>query len=137
MEYFQVNYSKLLNLKQINFYKLIIIIFCIFILIIVCSLNIKVFQKVECYGIFKDNILNININSKLSDKIKSSKYIIFNDKKIYFKINKYGNYELLNDEIYQDIELSTDKKFYDNEIGIVKFYYGKKSVFKYILDLFK
>ena len=137
MDYFKINYNRMLNLRQKNFYVLIVIIIILCVIIIIASLNIKIDQREECYGIFNNNILKVKINSKLSDKIKSSKYIIFNNTKTNFKINKYDSYEIINNEIYQDIELLVDKKFYDNEIGMVKFYYGKKSIFYYFLDLFK
>lgn len=137
MDYFRINYNKLENLKQINFYKVIILILCIFILLIFLSSNIKTSKSYEVYGIYKDNILTIKLNVKLSDKIKSNEYIIFNNKKTNFKINNYGEFEIINNEIYQELKLILDEKFYDNEVGVAILHYDKKSIFKHILDLFK
>lgn len=136
MEFFKINYSKLENLPQLKFYKLIIFILSLFVILIILACNIEIYEKSKCYGIYSNNILTININNKLSDKLKSSKYIIFNNKKMNFKINSYGNYEIIDNEIYQEIELVVDNNFYDNEVGLVEFYYDKKSVFKFVLDLF-
>lgn len=137
MDYFKINYNKLENLYQINFYKLVFVIFIFLIILFVMTFFIKVDKKWECYGIINDNILKIKINNELSDSLKSLEYIRFNDKNINFKINSFGNYEIVNNEIYQEIELIIDEKFYDNEIGLVEFYYDRGILFKYILDLFK
>jgi len=137
MDYFKINYNKLENMPQIKFYKIIFIFLSLLIILFIMSFYIKVDKKLECYGIINNNVLKIKINNELSDSFKSLEYIIFNDKKIKFKINNYGNYEIINNEIYQEIELIVDEKFYDNEIGLVEFYYDKKILFKYILDLFK
>lgn len=137
MDYFKINYSKLKNIKEINFYKIVIVVLCIFIILFIMSFYIEVNKKWEGYGIVNDNILKIKINNKLSDNFKSDNTIIFNNKRTNFKINSYGTYEIINNEIYQDIELIVDGNFYDNEIGLVEFYYDKKILFKYILDLFK
>ena len=137
MNFFKINYNKLENMKEIKFYKLILIIIIIFIVLIVISLKIEISKKFQCYGLYYDNILSLKINSELSDKLKKSEYIIFKNQKNNFEIKEYGNYEILNNEVYQEINLIVDNKFYDNEVGLVEFYYDKKSVFKYILDLFK
>ena len=137
MDYFKINYNKLQNLSQINFYKIIFLIFILLIILFILSFKINISKRYEFYGIYKENLLNIKIEKTLSGKLKNSKYILFNDIKTNFKINDYGDYEIINNDIYQEIELIVDEKFYDNEIGLVEFYCDKKILFKYILDLFK
>lgn len=137
MDFFKINYSKLENLREIKFYKLILCICICFIILLVVSCNIKIHEEFQGYGIYSENILAFNITSELSDKLKNSKYIIFNDIKTKFEIREYGKYEIINNEVYQEIKIIIDEKFYHDEVGIVKFYYDEKSIYKYILNLFR
>lgn len=137
MDYFKMNYNKLENIKIIKFYKIVIIILFLLFILVILSFNFKIYEKSMCYGIYNSNILQIKINSELSDKLKSSQYIKFNNRKTKFKISNYNNYEIIDNEIYQEINLILDKNFIHNEIGLVEFYYDKKTIFKYIFDLFK
>lgn len=137
MEYFKINYSKLENLPQLKFYIFVLFnVVLIFILIIV-AFFIKVNHITYTYGIYKDNILHIKINSKLSDVLKNDAEIIFNNENVNYSVISYEDYEVIDNNIYQEIKLSIDKSFYDNEIGMVKIYYHKESLIKYIFDLFK
>ena len=137
MDYFKINYNKLENLRQINYYKFIIGMLIIIFVLFILGLKINTYHKLQTYGIYSNNSLQIKIESRLSDEMKNSEYIVFNDKKTKFKIFEYGNYEIINNNIYQEITIIMDEKFYNNEIGLVEFYYGKESIFNYILDLFK
>lgn len=136
MDYFKINYNKLKNIKEIKFYKGIFILIIIVILLLIISIKLDVYEKLECYGIYQNNLITLEVNTKFSDNIKNSEYIIFNDKKTDFQIKEYGEYEIINNEVYQKIILIVDEKFYDNEVGVIKLYYDKKSVLKYILKLF-
>lgn len=136
MEYFKINYNKLENLQQIKYFKIILLIIVLFITIIILSLTIKIHRKFEAIGVIHDNLLLIKIDNRLSDKLNSSDYITFRDEKLNFEINKFGEYEIIDNVIFQEVELIIDKNFYDNEIGSIKFYYDKTSIFKYVLDLF-
>lgn len=137
MEYFNCNYSKLKNIPEIKLYKLAIVFILISIILVEISLKVKIYQHSECYGIYENNVLVINIERKLSENLGKSEYIIFDNKKVNFKIKEYGEYEIINNEIYQEIKIIVDKVFYHNQVGVVEFYYDKKSVFKFIVDLFK
>ena len=137
MEFFKINYNKLEHMPEIKYYKFILLLIGIFVIIFFITLKIEIFKKFQCYGIFYDNILTLNINSELSDNLNISEYIVFKNNKLNFEISEYGSYEIINNMIYQEVKLIVDENFYDNEVGIVEFYYDKKSVFKYILDLFK
>ena len=130
MDYFKINYNKLENLRQINYYKFIIGMLIIIFVLFILGLKINTYHKLQTYGIYSNNSLQIKIESRLSDEMKNSEYIVFNDKKTKLK-------EIINNNIYQEITIIMDEKFYNNEIGLVEFYYGKESIFNYILDLFK
>jgi len=135
MDYFKVNYNKLQYMPQLNFNKIIILLTISIVFLIVIALNLKIYHSFECYGVYSNNLLTIKINNELSDEIKNSKYITFNKVKTNFKINNYGKYEITNEKIYQEIELIIDEEFYDDEIGLVKFYYDKKNIFKFIFNI--
>lgn len=137
MEYFNCNYSKLKNMPEIKLYKLAIIVILIGIILVIFALKFKTYKHCECYGIFEDDVLIINIERKLSEYLEKSEYIVFNNQKLNFKIKEYGNYEIINNEIYQEIKIIVDKDFYHNEVGVVEFYYDKNSVLKFIIDLFR
>lgn len=137
MEYFNCNYSKLNNLPEIKLYKLIYIVIIIIIIIVILSFKIKIYKHGECYGIYQNNVIMINIESKLSENLEKSEYIIFDNQQLNFKIKEYGEYEIINNEVYQEIKITVDKEFYSNQVGLVKFYYDEECVIKFILDLFK
>lgn len=136
MDYFKINYDKLQNMPQINYYRIVIIISLLFISLIIVSSFVKIYQKDICYGIYNNNILKLKINSELSDNIKKSEYITFNNEKTKFKIQNYGDYEIIDNFIFQEIYLIIDDKFYHNEVGKVELYYDRQSILKIILDLF-
>lgn len=135
MDYFKINYSKLKNLPEKKFDRLIILFVIIIIFVVFCASKIMIYEKEQVYGIYLDNILTIKVNNKYSKYLDKSEYIKFNDSKVNFKIKEYGEYEIINNEIYQEVKIIVDKDFYQNEVGIVEFYYDKKSVLKYIINL--
>ena len=137
MELFKINYNKLSNLRQLKFNLIVIIVILLFVMLIFLALNIEVYKKFECMGIYSNNTLKITINSELSDNLKNAEYIIFQNKKLIFQIVNFGNYEVIDNTIFQEIDLSVDEKFYDNEIGLVEFYYQKQKLLFYIFELFK
>jgi len=137
MELFKINYNKLSNLRQLKFNVIVIIVILLFVMLIFLSLNIEVYKKFECMGIYSNNTLKITINSELSDNLKNAEYIIFQNKKLIFQIVNFGNYEVIDNTTFQEIDLSVDEKFYDNEIGLVEFYYQKQKLLFYIFELFK
>ena len=137
MKYFKINYCRLQNLTQINYYIVVfVMLILIVILLLIASLK-TISIKEEYYGIYVDNVLNIKINVKLSDKFKSKEHIIFNNKKTKYKIVKFNDFEIVNNEIYQNITLALDEDFHNNEVGLVELYYDKKSILNYIFELFK
>lgn len=137
MQYFKINYNKLENLPQINYYKFISIVISIIIILIVIASQKSAYHTFSTYGIYKDNVLHIKINSKLSDAVKNNEYISFKDINTECIKILYDEYEIVDNEIYQDISITLDKKFIDNEIGLVKFYYHKQNLLVYIFELFK
>lgn len=137
MDYFKINYSKLKSLPIIGINKLIIVLVIIIIFVIFCASKITIYEKEKVYGIYLDNILTIKVNNMYSKHLDKSEYIIFNNKMVNFKLKEYGEYEIINNEIYQEIKIIVDEEFYQNEVGIVEFYFDKKSLLKYIINLLK
>lgn len=137
MEYFRINYHKLQNLSQVSFYKIIFVFISGLALLLILSCFISAYHKISFLGIYNDNILRIKINNKLSDKLKNNQYIKFKSKRTSYKIVEFGEYEILGEEIYQELALTIDETFIDNEVGIVEIYYDKEKIIKHILELFK
>lgn len=137
MDYFKINYNKLENIPEIKYYKIIILIVLLFIFLILLASKVEIFEKFESYGIYSNNTLTVKINSKLSDNLKKSEYIIFNDLKFELNILEYGNYEIIDNDVYQEIKIYVDGNFYDNEVGIIEFYYNKENALRFIWNLFK
>lgn len=137
MEYFKINYHRLQNLSQVSFYKIIFVFLSSLALLLILSCFIGAYHKISFPGIYNDNILRIKVNNKLSDKLKKNQYIEFNNKKTSYKIVEFGEYEIIDEEIYQEIALTIDETFIDNEVGIVELYYDKEKIIKHILELFK
>jgi len=137
MEYFKINYYRLKNINQIKFFQIVFVLIIIFIILIILSFNKNIQSKVSFSGIYNDNILKIKINNKLSDILNDNEYIVFNNVKTTYGILDYGEYEIIDNEIYQIVNLTVDEKYKDNEVGIVELYYNKQKIFDFILDLFK
>lgn len=137
MNYFKINYNRLENLSQINFYKLVFSLIIIIIVLIFISCIMYTYNSINLYGYYNEGILHIKINNKLSDKIKKEKYLMFNNLKTSYKIESFGEYEFIDNEIYQNLSLKLEENFKNNEVGTVKINYDKKRVIKYVLDLFK
>ncbi len=137
MNYYQINYDKLQKLYQINFFIIIVgIIFLIFYLVFLAFFT-SINQKITCYGFINDGILTIEIENSLSDKIKKGKTLEFNKTKISYQIKDFGEYKIVDNKVWQTVELTIDGKAFNNEVGEVTIYYGKQKVIKYILELFK
>jgi len=137
MSYFKINYDKLKNLNQTKYHIFIGILISIILLIILISFFININKKLTFYGICNDNILTLKINSKLSDNFKNNSHIKFNNKKLKYTILNYGKYEIIDNEIYQEINLTIENKLIDNEVGKVELYYNKEKLIKFIFKLFK
>lgn len=137
MDYFRINYNRLENLKQINFYKVISAIILSLTILVVLACFIKISNKETFSGIYQEGKLTIKINTKLSDTLKNNKYVFFNDEKVRYKVQSFGEIEIIDNEIYQEATLTIDKKFVNNEVGLVELYYDKQKLIKYIFELFK
>ena len=133
---YKMNYDKLKNLKESKLY-LILIIFLIIVLSLLILASIYQIPKViTSFGIYEDGVLKIEINTKLSDKIKNNNTLEFNGTKTQYQIKDYGEYRLVDNEIYQELDLIIDRNFYSHETGIVEFY-DEEKIINYIWTLFK
>ncbi len=137
MDYYQINYKKLENIHQIRYSFFIGVFILIITIIVILSFINYAYDIEEFYGIYNDNILTFKINTKLSDKLKKENILSFNNKEVNYKILEFKDYEIINNEIYEIVELKIDGDFYQNEVGIIKIYFDKKRIIFHILDLFK
>ncbi len=137
MEYFKINYYKLRNLVQRPYIYLLVIGVSFIVFFIVIANFFYIDKKIKCYGIYESHLLHIQIENRLSDKIKKQNTLTFNGTKTEYTINSYEKYSLDKNIIYQDIFLVLEKDFYNNEIGDVEIYYGKQTIWQFILELFK
>ena len=137
MNYFQVNYYRLRNLSQKHLFAIIILIIIIGVFILGFSYFKVVSRKYNCYGIYQNNLLNIKVMQDKIDIFKDNKELVFNNHKVAYKIKNMGEYELIDNKIYQNIYLTIDGDVYDNEVGEVEIYYRKEKLIKFIFELFK
>jgi hypothetical protein len=137
MDYYKINYKKLENIHQIRYSFFIGVFILIITIIVILSFINYAYDIEEFYGIYNDNILTFKINTKLSDKLKKENILSFNNKEVNYKILEFKDYEIINNEIYEIVELKIDGDFYQNEVGIIKIYFDKKRIIFHILDLFK
>ncbi len=137
MRTYITNYERLKNLKQRKYYLIIILVSITTISFLISSLFISVSKKITTYGIYEDEVLKININNELSDKIRKNNTLIFNGTKVSYQSVYVNNYEVIDNNIYLNLWLTVDKKFYDNEVGEVTLCYDKEKLIKYIFELFK
>jgi hypothetical protein len=137
MNYWRINYNKLANLKQINYFSILMVIVILFILLLIIAINTYAYHTISFYGIYNDNQLYIKIDNKLSDIVKNNDYLMFNDIKVKYKVNKFLDNEISNEGIITNISLDVDKAFLNNEVGLIKINYKRQRLIKYIFELFK
>lgn len=137
MNYYNVCYESLKKIKEIKYFRFLIIFLVILIGLILSTWDLVITKNYETYGFYENNLLHLKITNILSDKLNEGDEIIFKDKLV--KIDKivYGNFEFVNDDIYQDVFLTLNKEFYQNEVGIVKIRDDNFKLLKYIFELFK
>ncbi len=136
MNYYKINYDKLLNIRQKKYFLGLMILIMIFTVSIIIISLIEFDSWNDVYGIYSNNRLHIKINKALSDVVKNNKSLVFNQKIVNYKIDKYLNDEIIDNYIYQNIDLIVDNNFAEDEIVLVSFK-SKKTLGKYIFELFK
>lgn len=137
MNYYNVNYESLKRIKVTKYFTFLVIVFLILIGLFLYLKKIQISSNYEVYGIYENDMLHVKIHNNLSDTLNKCKYVIFQNKKVKITNLNFYDYEFINEEIYQTVSFTLDKKFKQNEIGIVKIPMQEKSAFNYILELFK
>ena len=94
-----INYDKLKNLKQLKLYVILIVLILIFIGGIYLTYTYKIDKVINSVGIYSDEVLKIEINSELSDKIKNNNTLIFNGTKTKYQIKNYGEFNLVDNSL--------------------------------------
>ena len=136
-DYFKINYNKLENLPEKKMFKFVLFIIIVIIILIYLAYSINIYHTFSTYALYKDNTIYLKINNRLSDAVIMSEYITFNNVKSTYIVESFGEYEIINQDIYQEVYLTIDEKLYDKEFGLIKFYYHKQNILMYILELFK
>ncbi len=137
MNYLKINYQKLLHLKIPRGIFLDLLFALLIIFLIIYSNTHYITKKITCYGVYDGLVLSIMANGTLSDALSENRTLYFNKQKVNYEIDEYGEYEVIDEVIYQQIDLNLDKELYDNEAGLVTLYYGKEKIITFILKLFK
>ncbi len=137
MNYVNVNYSMLRNIKQIKFGVVIFIISLLIIMLMYISCIMYGSKVIMLYGIINGNVIETKYNIELSDAFNKVDYITFNNKRVTIIDYEYKGYELINDSIYQNIYITIDEELKNNEVGKLKVKYDRKRIIKYIVDLLK
>lgn len=137
MDYYKINYEKLQRLYQIKFIIIVVFIIFLFIILALYSLTFKIDKVISCYGVVEDNKLKIKIESELSDTLKNGNKLSFNGTFTTYWISEFSSYDIVDNVVFEEVYLTVDKKFYDNEVGIVELHYGKQKLLTYILELFE
>lgn len=137
MDYLKINYQKLLHLKIPRYVFLDILFVLLIIFLVIYSCTHYITKKITCYGIYDGLVLKVMANETLSDALSANKTLYFNKEKLNYEIDEYGEYEIINEIIYQQIDLNIDKELYDNEAGTITLYYDKEKIITFILKLFK
>lgn len=136
MNFYKINYDNIRNLKIINFGKLLYLLIIIILIIGYISFIYSVTKYVNSYGYIKEKNLYTKIIYNKTDDIKTSNYLLLNNKKYKIKEINILDYEIIDDNIYEDLMIVLDDSL-DNEVGLVKFIIKKEKIINYILDLFK
>ncbi len=137
MDYLKINYQKLLHLKIPRYVFLDVLFVLLIIFLVIYSCTHYITKKITCYGIYDGLVLKVMANETLSDALSANKTLYFNKEKLNYEIDEYGEYEIINEIIYQQIDLNIDKELYDNEAGTITLYYDKEKIITFILKLFK
>ena len=81
MHDFYLNYERLKRLPIIKFSRIVYLLIILLIILIYIACHVDIERKIITYGIIENEILKIEINEKLSGKIKSSNKLILIIKK--------------------------------------------------------
>ena len=129
------NPDSLIIYRNPKSFKLIIIIYLLIVsLLIFWCFSSKIYSKKIYKGIIKKDQIVVPINVLDSNKVLKSSYIKVNDKKYNLNIKNVGNIYYEDNINIQDIIISfTNKKYYENQVVDVYFYYENDYVFKKIL----
>ncbi len=137
MDYLKVNYYKLLHLK-VKKHSLLILLLLTILIFSIWYLNTHyITKRIESYGVYDGLVLKLVADKTLSEAITKGSKLSFKDKVVNYEVSEYGPYEMVNNTLYQEIDLILDDDYVDNEAGEVVVYYGKIKIITFILELFK
>ncbi len=131
-----MNYNVLKNIREINYFKIILLVFIIIFISVLITMFIKINVSNTYSGIYNNNVINLKIErNQLSEIIKNKKLLI-NKEEVLINNIEINNYEIIDDNIFGNILITVDKSFINNEILDIEVV-NKERLLYYILKLFK
>ncbi len=137
MDYLKINYYKLQHLKIKKYNLLIFLIIGLIIFSFIYINQKEIPKRIESYGVYDGLVLKIIADKSLSEAITKNNSLTFKGKKVNYEIAEFGEYEMLNNTLYQEIDLIIDKDYNPNETGEVIVYFDQVKIRTFILELFK
>lgn len=127
------SYNGLLNIDYKN-NRLIITMIIIMILSLGLSYFIKSYDTYTTYATYSNNQLLINMPIENSDSVNKGLFIILNNQKYDYKINKASNLLELNNVNYQQYYLNIENMYLkENQVIKITLYYNKERITKKII----
>lgn len=125
------------GLYQIHYKRHILTFLVIVIMIIssIISLQIKTYSSYKTYGIYLDNHLYVDIPLDNSDVVTKGNYIKIDNHKYDLNIEEISDLQVNGVINYQTYSLNIAKKFKDNEVVEVTFYYNKQRIMQKIIHI--
>lgn len=129
-----MNYYKLRHIKYKNNVISVILLVIIFIILLLLII-IKGYSSFITYASYTENYFIVPVKLKNSDIIKDSTMLKLDDKLYKFNIESVSELYVENYTNYQDYQISINKKYKNNEVKKITFYYKKERMIKKILKL--
>ena len=131
-----MNYNVLKNIRERDYFKIILLVFIIIFISALITIFIKINVSNTYSGIYNNNVINLKIErNQLSEIIKNKKLLI-NKEEVLINNIEINNYEIIDDNIFGNILITVDKSFINNEILDIEVI-NKERLLYYILKLFK
>ena len=131
-----MNYLDLINIKY-SCKKGLFVLTMVFIIVLVCVLNLNMYESINTYGYVQDELLNIKISIQTPDMLTNLKYIKIGSNKYKVEIKEISDM-LLDEENfinYQIVKMKINERLNNNQVFEIGIFYNEEKVYKKILKL--